>query len=616
MNNEYQRWRTSLERLDRALTALMGEAEPLDVARAAGRGWYDLLRNKLIPQAAARPMLVVAIVGGTNIGKSVVFNQLAGEMASGVSPLAAGTRHPVCMVPASFYDPPTLQTIFPGFALRAWQSSDDPLNTSEEPLLFWREGTNVPERLLLLDTPDIDSDARVNWQKAETIRESADVLIAVLTQQKYNDAAVKQFFRKAAEADKAVIVLFNQCDLVEDRSYWPQWLATFAHETGIRPELVYAVPYDRAAAKDLRLPFYDIGIDGRSSPGEPADLRAELASLHFDEIKIRTFRGALAEVLDEQTGAASWLAEVRSASRRFESAGEALSAASIARVRWPAVPAPILVDEIGRWWNEHRPTWSRTIHGFYRAVGTGVTWPVRAAWRRMHGPQVDAIDAFRAAERATVIQTIESMLDELERLSQIGNEILRPRLQAILGGAARSRLLSSAEAAHRELPALDDNYRAFLNSELDAWKVDNPRAVWWLQSLDHVAAIARPAVTVTLAVSGGIFAGDVVHQAAMQAAGHTAAQVAAEAAITSSVTASGEAALAATSDKIKQAAARLFHRLQDRYADQRAAWLASWIEHELLDDLLTELRRGAGVAHGQAFREATEALEALAANRH
>ncbi len=85
------------------------------------------------------------------------------------------------------------------------------------------------------------------------------MLVAVLTQQKYNDAAVKQFFRKAAAADKPVIVCFNQCDLEADREYWPQWLATFCDETGAQPELVYVAPYDRLAANELRLPFYEVG---------------------------------------------------------------------------------------------------------------------------------------------------------------------------------------------------------------------------------------------------------------------------------------------------------------------------------------------------------------------
>ena len=75
----------------------------------------------------------------------------------------------------------------------------------------------MPPRLLLLDAPDVDSDVAVNWQRARAIRQAADVLVAVLTQQKYNDAAVKQFFRAAVEADKPIVVLFNQVDLEADR---------------------------------------------------------------------------------------------------------------------------------------------------------------------------------------------------------------------------------------------------------------------------------------------------------------------------------------------------------------------------------------------------------------
>ena len=84
---------------------------------------------------------------------------------------------------------------------------------------------------MLVDAPDVDSDVTVNWQRARAIRQTADVLIALLTQQKYNDAAVKQFFRAAVEADKPIIVIFNFCDLEADRDYWPQWLARFCAET-------------------------------------------------------------------------------------------------------------------------------------------------------------------------------------------------------------------------------------------------------------------------------------------------------------------------------------------------------------------------------------------------
>ena len=198
--------------------------------------------RKLLPQLELPPLLVVAVVGGTNIGKSLLFNHLVGEQASGVSPLAAGTRHPVCLVPPDAADAALLGRLLEGFTLRPWQSPEDALADGDENWLFWRAGRNVPDRLVLLDTPDIDSDVEVNWERARAIRRVADVLVAVLTQQKYNDAAVKQFFREAAAADKPIVVVFNQCDLEADRPYWPEWLATFCGQTGTRPELVYVVP--------------------------------------------------------------------------------------------------------------------------------------------------------------------------------------------------------------------------------------------------------------------------------------------------------------------------------------------------------------------------------------
>ena len=242
--------------LTRSIETLAVCAQGVGVGPPQGREWFDLLERKLLPQLQGPPLLIVAIVGGTNIGKSVIFNHLAGETASAATPLAAGTKHPVCLVPPGCDDPQLLGRLFEHFQLQAWQSADDPLTDSPTDRIYWRLGAAVPPRLLLVDAPDVDSDVTVNWQRARAIRQTADVLIALLTQQKYNDAAVKQFFRAAVEADKPIIVIFNFCDLQSDREFWPQWLARFSAETGADPELVYVVPYDRAAADELRLPFY------------------------------------------------------------------------------------------------------------------------------------------------------------------------------------------------------------------------------------------------------------------------------------------------------------------------------------------------------------------------
>jgi len=247
----------AVKRLLPALVELERQAAILRTTPLAGREWFELLRQKLIPQLGEHAFLVVAVVGGTNIGKSVIFNHLAGCKASASSPLASGTKHATCLVPEGFTALHDLKSVFPDFELHEWTDAALALEESAVHRLFWRTAKELPPSLLVLDTPDIDSDARVNWVRADAVRRSADVLIAVLTQQKYNDAAVKEFFRKAGDEDKAVLVVFNQCVLPEDEPYWPIWLETFCRETGITPEAVYLTPSDRRAADELRLPFFE-----------------------------------------------------------------------------------------------------------------------------------------------------------------------------------------------------------------------------------------------------------------------------------------------------------------------------------------------------------------------
>ena len=275
------------------------------------------------------------------------------------------------------------------------------------------------------------------------------------------------------------------------------------------------------------------------------------------------------------------------------------------------LPSGVLVEEIRNWWDSSREAWSRRIHGFYRTLGRGVTWPIRAAWSSMSGPNVDPLLHFQQQERAAIVAAVGKLLDELDRLSQIGNDTLRPRLLKLLGGHARAELLDRVQKAHEQLPAVDEHYREFLCTELDRWKQENPRIVRYLQSFDHIAALARPAISIGLFFTGLHFAGDLAGQAAVHAAGHTASQIATEAAITGGIAGGGEALVSTTSEGVSQAAARLFLRLQSRYAQQRAAWLANWLESELLGGLLAELRQGAEVPQSAAFREVEKVLEGL-----
>jgi len=638
-----QRLFQSVAALERAAALLQGP--PLE-----GQEWFELLRQKLLPQLTDDSFLVAAVVGGTNIGKSVIFNHLAGCKASATSPLASGTKHPVCLVPPGFADTHDLAAIFAGFSLREWRSKEEALRETGEHLLFWRTSDATPDNLLVLDTPDIDSDAPVNWQRADHVRRCADVLIAVLTQQKYNDAAVKQFFRRAAEEDKAVIVVFNQCLLPEDEDYWPAWLDTFCRETGIEPEIVYVAPNDRPAAEANRLAFYERDWrDGRgqsegrkvetvrsrireNSGGQPDGriltnsatklatrnsstnaLMADLADLRFEDVKLRTLRGSLRELLDERRGVPGWLRELTMRSGRFQSAADLLSSEKIARLdNWPSVPNSLLVAELRAWWQQQREGWSKKVHEFYNAVGSGLTWPFRFAKQKLlQSEPTPPFEQFRKQEWNAILNVVENAYDRLAVLSDAGNPLLEERLKAILGGEMRTRLLQTLETEHAEID-LAQQLRDTVRVEMRTFQEESPKLYGFFRKLDQTAAAVRPATSVVLFLVGAGPGGDAAAHVITDSAFQTVVHVAGDVAGGTAAAAIGDQAVSGTASSSLGYIEAKFRKLHAAFTARRLEWLLERLRTHLWGTLLEELAAGATIRQTEKYKAVEAALAELA----
>ena len=376
----------------------------------------------------------------------------------------------------------------------------------------------MPSNLLVLDTPDIDSDARINWERADKIRRSADVLIAVLTQQKYNDAAVKEFFRRAAAEEKFVLVVFNQVHLPEDEQYWPLWMRTFCDETGIRPEYLYLAPHDRPAAESNTLPFIE-----RSWPvdeNEPAavegshrQLNRDLSALRFGEIKLQTLRGSL-EILTAPDGAEAFLQSVRQRSSEFRSAAELLSTHKLAEIEnWPGLPTAIVVQSIRAWWQSQREGWSARVHGFYNVVNAGILSSWRFVSERLSGPQTDLLEQYRKDEWKAILDVVDEVYSRLDWFRELGNPLLQPRLTELLGATTRQELLDELKNKHQACE-LDQHVEHLVADELEVFREESPTFYKSLRKLDSVAAAVRPATSLALFVTGFGPFGDAVGQIA------------------------------------------------------------------------------------------------------
>ncbi|MEK6257747.1 MAG: GTPase [Planctomycetota bacterium] len=633
-----------VRRLGDKLADLERAATPLRLEPLAGRDWFDLLTRKLLPQLADGAYLIVAVVGGTNIGKSVVFNHIAGFRASASSPLASGTKHPVCLVPMGFAEQHDLRAMFPAFELRSWTSGDEALLSIDTHCLFWRTHESVPKNLVILDTPDVDSDAPVNWQRADAVRQAADVLVAVLTQQKYNDAAVKQFFRKAAAEDKAAIIVFNQVELPDDEPYWPIWLNTFCGETGLQPEYVYLAPNDRKAAEAIALRFEErawpvkkeSGDRSQESGGESEErltptlspqsrgegtgnepsasvlstqyssLSSVLSQLRFAEIKLRTLRGSIARLVDGEAGVPAYLREVQTRSRQFRDAADVFaSRAMVRQANWPAPPNGLLVDEMWSWWDDHREAWTASVHGFYSRIGRVLTGGVRLVRDRVWGAPPPPLAEYRRQEWDAIVRVLEQVYEQLQLITTLGNELLTVRLERLLSGASCETVLDHLRREHEQFDfaAL---VKGLVNAEMTVLKTDRQQLFQMLRQADRAAAVFRPALTLLLAAGGGFGADHLLTEAATQTLTHVAVDTTGAAA----TTVGGELVVETAGGVLGQAKAWLL-QLHQKFKAERETWLVAQLREHLLGELLDELQAGANVPAAAAFGEVAAALGEL-----
>ncbi|MCX7419341.1 MAG: 50S ribosome-binding GTPase [Planctomycetia bacterium] len=601
MTSPYTACAELVRQLHLAIRQLESHAMAMQTSPLKGREWFELLTRKLVPQLSDDAFLVVGVVGGTNIGKSVIFNHLAGCRASATSAFASGTKHPVCLVPPGFEQKHDLASIFCGFDLHAWSEANAALEDHREHRLFWRTNDSIPSNLLILDTPDIDGDVRVNWERADNIRRCADVLVAVLTQQKYNDAVVKQFFRKAAEEDKVVLVVFNQVLLPDDEPYWPVWLQTFCQETGINPEFVYVAPADRRAAEENRLPFYLRDWPLRESPNnlvEQHSLKTDLSALHFSTIKLRTLRGSLRTVLNERFGLPAYLAEVRSRSEEFRTASALLSTHELAESReWPPVPNPVVVQEVRNWWQAQREGWTKTVHNFYNALGRGMLKPFASLRDRLQGERVPPLEQYRQREWQTILDTVEKVYERLQWFSELGNPLLQPRIDRLLNGKSRVEMLELLKTRH-DLTDLEFEVRSLIGAEMEAFRQESPQSFQLMKWIDHGAAAVRPVTSVCLFVTGFGPAGHAVQSVAANAAVQFAVDIA-----SGTVTAvAGEKALSETAATGAGLFEAWFRRLHARFAAKRAAWLGRMLKDHLFGTLPDELQAAISIPQSEAFQ--------------
>jgi hypothetical protein len=479
--------------------------------------WVNLLSYKLVPHLAGEGCLVAAVTGGTNTGKSTVFNLLVGEAVSPVTATAAATRRPVLAAHPSRAAECLEGKLVPEFqALPLTDPESAIARDTPADALYVVESEGLPERLALLDTPDVDSIEREHWTVADNIRAAGDVLVAVLTGEKYKDDRVVAYFRQAAESGRVVVPVMNKANPEDDYAVARRQLEEFRADVGC-DGAAFVLPHDFGIAKVPNRPIPSLDGDQQLSD--------YLLGLDVPAIKERVYRSTVDHFLSR---AESFLEHAESMGDVLRSvADEMESRAGSYSQRYDPAPG----SEIGGLFHEyvqsHRSAVFRWIGDGSKVVVKGASAMgrgLRNALRRraiLEAPPQRQTDKEVRESHARAIERITRDLasDYIETAQNLrepaGHLVEGPLHDLDLEEAVESVV---GQTLHTE--SISDEFKRHAYKLLDVWWEDNKGKRRILEALDGILAVTPAAIAVPISLHTGglgvaetvVVAGPIVEQ--------------------------------------------------------------------------------------------------------
>jgi len=494
----------ALAQFDRGLQRLReAVASDPELAEAAFQGadeWANLLTYKLVPHLADGGCLIAAVAGGTNTGKSTVFNVLLGKAVSPVMATAAATRRPVIAASAVRAKQCLEGKLVPEFAPQPLEQPENVTKQGVAPdALFVATADTLSDQLVLLDTPDIDSIEKDHWVVAEHIQAAGDVLIAVLTGEKYRDERVVAFFRRALESGRVVIPVMNKADPEDGFLVARRQLEEFCSDLELDGTL-FVLEHDPALSKKPVRPLRS--IDGTT------DLRTYLAGLDTAVIKRRVYRDSVRHFAER---AGAFLEHVESVGAGMQSAAAELEARA---TRYAAQYDPAPGSEVGGLFHEfvqsRRGAVRRSIGTASKAVVRGVTAAGRAfsrAFRKRASLEPDLRPRSDAEIHALHAQALDRITRDLATdYIETARNLREPAAHLVESGLREWDVDAAVDAVVAETLRADSpsaEFRRHALRMLESWWDDHRGRRRIVEALDAILAVTPAAIAVPVALYTG-----------------------------------------------------------------------------------------------------------------
>ena len=337
--------------------------------------WARTLDHKLLPRMGENIPLVTAICGGGSAGKSTLFNTLIGKS---VSPTGgrAGLNRRVLVGSSKALD---RQNGLLDYLGHTFGGAPHPLERPEQLItpgrpLYCKSDT-LPEQLVLLDTPDIDTGAQGQYANRDLARQSlevADLFIYIFTNATYNNLDNTDFIARML-TDMGT----RPCYLVY--RVYPSFTDGEVREHGRTvAQNIYGAAADANILGLFRVDDNNAVAAGdepmtvRSVDDTPKGLTATLASLNPSVIRTRVLGSMLKDTVEHARRMAE---EIRGAEANLERYGQALEAAQHKCVRHALSQFPLdrVLRRFAHIWRDSDPAHIKVMRG----TGKVIEWPLK-----------------------------------------------------------------------------------------------------------------------------------------------------------------------------------------------------------------------------------------------
>ena len=513
------------------------------------------LNRSVIPQLSADCPLLVAVTGGGSTGKSTIFNALAGAKVSATDPRAGFTRRMIAAIhPKVVADKRKMELLFERFRAnarpRVLQTPDELLEPGDP---VYVECPDVPEHLVLVDTPDFDTGTRegfTNQAAAKEILDVADVILYIATNATYNNKTATDFVRSIlSEVGLRKVALLYRFSSVHPDDIVREHMAVVL--SNLYPDETTA----REACLGIwRIDESDEVAAGRRNPtirplagGLP--LVEVLSSL--DPTKTRS-SVMQAEVADALRYAEEWFRKSEIEALKFAAYRDSLKylTSQACRQCLEVAPQRDILRLFAEEWRRAQPWMVRNGHWLSRSMRKGSGWLLGAVLRRKPEPGKEPvfIEEFRkmfsgnARELQKAMEPpgahvdfpkasadMQPLVDALETLARtlpgeysikdmdprrkdgfFAATVVRPAIPSRVGlagtpaGDALARMTDQAAAVMGETESLRPEVRGLVQefrSNMTTWQSARE---WFSSSLDTVALLGSLTYVV---VTGDAFTG-------------------------------------------------------------------------------------------------------------